>query len=52
MYSMLQFYLSLGLGAAGISEFPDDSVSENNKRKPWRNGEAKVLISIKRHFDS
>ncbi|NP_001155149.1 gram-negative bacteria binding protein 1-2 precursor [Nasonia vitripennis] len=36
------FYLTLGLAAGGLSEFPDNSESRGYT-KPWRNVEAKAL---------
>ncbi|GLH06920.1 Beta-1,3-glucan-binding protein 1 [Gryllus bimaculatus] len=40
-----EFYIGLGLGVGGFTEFPDDSTSGSYK-KPWKNGEAKAIAKF------
>ncbi|CAH0398888.1 unnamed protein product [Chilo suppressalis] len=42
----IDFYISLGVAAGGITEFPDDSYSVGGRQKPWRNSERKGMLSF------
>lgn len=43
-FSYQQFYITLGVGVGGVSEFPDHMRSGESQGydKPWRNVAAKV----------
>ncbi|CAH0398890.1 unnamed protein product [Chilo suppressalis] len=39
------FYITLGVAAGGITEFPDNSFSTGGRPKPWRNSGRKAMLS-------
>ncbi|KAI5637471.1 carbohydrate binding domain (family 32) domain-containing protein [Phthorimaea operculella] len=46
------FYITLGVAAGGITEFPDDLYGQNFKQKPWRNAARKALLHFWEDQDS
>ncbi|CAG9782090.1 unnamed protein product [Diatraea saccharalis] len=40
------FYITLGVAAGGITEFPDDSYTGGGQPKPWRNSGRKGMLSF------
>ena len=42
--TLLQFYLSIGLGVGGLNRFPDNVTNGQNAEfpKPWKNTSPKV----------
>ncbi|XP_075234469.1 beta-1,3-glucan-binding protein 1-like [Lycorma delicatula] len=42
-----EFFLTIGVAAGGMREFPNDSTSSNSEAKPWKNkGEVKFLLKF------
>ncbi|KAJ0178108.1 hypothetical protein K1T71_005931 [Dendrolimus kikuchii] len=40
------FYLTLGLAAGGVTDFPDDSYTTADHPKPWRNRGRKAMLNF------
>nr|XP_034831538.1 beta-1,3-glucan-binding protein-like [Maniola hyperantus] len=39
-----QLHVTLGVAAGGAAEFPDNSIGNNGKPKPWHNGDPKASL--------
>ncbi|KAJ8715919.1 hypothetical protein PYW08_013204 [Mythimna loreyi] len=46
------FYITLGVGAGSITEFPDGVTTGNNRPKPWSNPSRKALLNFWQDMNS
>lgn len=49
---VFQFYITLGVGAGSITEFPDGVNTVNGRPKPWSNPSRKALLNFWQDMDA